>query len=56
MKQVMSLSGVWQVVQIIRGDGASRRHPPWSGSNIAVMVEENGRMETGTRHRWPEVA
>jgi TldD protein len=50
VKQVMaSISGVWQAVQILRGDGhrvADIR--PLVRLNVSVMVEENGRMETGS--------
>lgn len=48
--QVMaSLMGEWQAVQIMRGDGervADLR--PLVRINIAVVVEENGRRETGS--------
>lgn len=50
VKQVMaSLSGEWQVVQIIRADGkrvADIR--PLVRVNVSVMVEQNGRMESGS--------
>jgi TldD protein len=50
IKQVMaSLSGSWQAVQIIRGDGSRAADiRPLVRLNVAVMVEENGRMETGS--------
>ena len=44
-----SLSGSWQAVQILRGDGqrvADIR--PLVRLNVAVVVEENGRMESGS--------
>lgn len=48
--QVMaSLSGEWQAVQIIRGDGervADLR--PLTRMNVSVVVERGGRRETGT--------
>jgi TldD protein len=43
-----SLSGSWQAVQILRGDGqrvADIR--PLVRLNVSVVVEENGRMESG---------
>ena len=43
-----SLSGNWQAVQILRGDGhrvADIR--PLVRLNVSVVVEENGRMESG---------
>ncbi|AWK85602.1 metalloprotease TldD [Azospirillum thermophilum] len=43
-----SISGEWQAVQILRGDGvrvADLR--PLVRLNVSVVVEENGRMETG---------
>jgi len=43
-----SLSGNWQAVQILRGDGnrvADIRH--LVRLNVSVVVEENGRMESG---------
>ena len=50
VKQVMcSLSGVWQAVQILRGDGARAADiRPLVRLNVAVMVEADGRMETGS--------
>ena len=49
-KQVMaSISGNWQAVQIIRGDGSRAADiRPLVRLNVSVMVEENGRMETGS--------
>ncbi len=48
--QVMaSLSGEWQAVQILRGDGrrvADLR--PLTRLNVSVVVERNGKRETGT--------
>jgi TldD protein len=44
-----SLSGSWQAVQILRGDGqrvADIR--PLVRLNVSVVVEENGRMESGS--------
>ncbi|MGC8523224.1 MAG: metalloprotease TldD [Acidibrevibacterium sp.] len=50
VKQVMaSLSGEWQAVQIVRADGrrvADLR--PLVRLNVAVVVESNGRRETGS--------
>jgi TldD protein len=50
VKQVMcSISGSWNAIEIIRGDGnrvADIR--PLVRLNVTVMVEENGRMETGS--------
>lgn len=50
VKQVMaSISGVWQAVQIIRGDGHRVGDiRPLVRLNVSIMVEENGRMETGS--------
>jgi TldD protein len=50
VKQVMaSISGNWQAVQIIRGDGSRAADVrPLVRLNVALMVEENGRMETGS--------
>jgi TldD protein len=49
VKQVSaSLSGQWQAVQIIKQDGAVVGDiRPLVRLNISVIVEENGRMETG---------
>lgn len=49
VKQVScSLSGSWQVVQIIRPDGAQFADiRPLVRMNISVTVEKNGKMETG---------
>jgi TldD protein len=50
VKQVMaSLSGEWQAVQILRADGrrvADLR--PLVRLNVAIVVEQNGRRETGS--------
>jgi TldD protein len=50
VKQVMaSVSGSWQAIEILRGDGdrvADIR--PLVRLNVTVMVEENGKMETGS--------
>ncbi len=50
VKQVMaSVSGTWQTIEIMRGDGnrvADIR--PLVRLNVTVMVEQNGRMETGS--------
>jgi len=50
VKQVMaSVSGSWQAIEIMRGDGnrvADVR--PLVRLNVTVMVEQNGRMETGS--------
>jgi TldD protein len=48
--QVMaSLSGSWSAVQIIRADGQRMADiRPLVRLNVSVMVEENGRRETGT--------
>ncbi|HEY5209118.1 MAG TPA: metalloprotease TldD [Stellaceae bacterium] len=44
-----SLSGVWQAVQIIRPEGARVADiRPLVRLNVSVVVEENGRMETGS--------
>ena len=44
-----SLSGVWQAVNIIRSDGSVAGDiRPLVRLNISVVVEENGRMETGS--------
>ena len=44
-----SLSGVWQAVNIIRSDGSIAGDiRPLVRLNISVVVEENGRMETGS--------
>jgi len=44
-----SLSGVWQAVNIIRADGSMAGDiRPLVRLNISVVVEENGRMETGS--------
>ena len=51
--QVMaSVAGQWQAVQIIRGDGARVADlRPLVRINIAVVVEKDGRRETGS-HGW----
>jgi len=44
-----SLTGVWQAVQIIRGDGRIAGDiRPLVRLNISVVAEQNGRMETGS--------
>src|SRR5262245_7673515 len=50
VRQVMaSISGSWQAVQIIRGDGSRAADiRPLVRLNVSIMVEENGRMETGS--------
>ncbi len=50
VRQVMvSLSGSWQAIQILRGDGARAGDiRPLVRLNVSVVVEENGRMETGS--------
>jgi TldD protein len=50
VRQVMaSLTGVWQAVQIIRGDGQRLADiRPLVRLNIAVVVGEGDRMETGS--------
>ncbi|MFO0388262.1 MAG: metalloprotease TldD [Alphaproteobacteria bacterium] len=49
VKQVSaSLSGVWQAVRIIKADGSEAGDiRPLVRLNVSVIVEENGRMETG---------
>jgi len=49
VKQVMaSISGVWQAVQILRNNGHRAADiRPLVRLNVSIMVEENGRMETG---------
>ncbi|HZF74989.1 MAG TPA: metalloprotease TldD, partial [Acetobacteraceae bacterium] len=60
--QVMaSLTGEWQAVQILRGDGARVADlRPLVRFNVAVVVEANGRRETGSfggggRHGYDRV-
>ncbi|HVO00900.1 MAG TPA: metalloprotease TldD [Candidatus Cybelea sp.] len=50
VKQVMcSISGSWQTIEIMRGDGSRAADiRPLVRINVSVMVEENGRMETGS--------
>lgn len=50
VKQVSaSIGGEWQVVHIIRGDGRCASDVrPLVRVNISVVVEQNGRMETGS--------
>lgn len=50
VKQVSaSLLGSWQAIKIIRGDGSVAGDVrPLVRLNISVVVEENGRMETGS--------
>ncbi len=44
-----SLSGSWQAVQIVRGDGNRTADiRPLVRLNVSIMVEENGRRETGS--------
>jgi len=44
-----SLSGQWQAVQIIRADGARLADiRPLVRLNVGIVVEENGRMESGS--------
>src|SRR6202011_311219 len=49
VRQVMaSLAGSWQAVQILRGDGQRAADiRPLVRLNVSVVVEENGRMESG---------
>ncbi|MBK8160088.1 MAG: metalloprotease TldD [Rhodospirillaceae bacterium] len=50
VRQVMcSISGSWSAIQIIRGDGQRMADVrPLVRLNISVMVEQDGRMETGS--------
>lgn len=49
VKQVMaSVVGSWQAVHILRPDGAAADIRPLVRLNVTVMVEHNGRLETGT--------
>ena len=50
VKQVMaSLAGQWQAVQILRADGGRAADiRPLVRLNVSVMVEHEGRMETGS--------
>ncbi|HVJ43549.1 MAG TPA: metalloprotease TldD [Dongiaceae bacterium] len=50
VKQVMaSISGVWQAVQILHSNGHRVGDiRPLVRLNVSIMVEENGRMETGS--------
>ncbi|GAB6051661.1 metalloprotease TldD [Magnetospira thiophila] len=50
VKQVMaSLAGSWQAVQILRGDGSRAADiRPLVRLNVSVVVEQDGRMETGS--------
>ena len=49
VRQVMaSLSGSWQAVHIMRPDGEAADIRPLVRLNIAVVVENNGRLETGS--------
>jgi TldD protein len=44
-----SLSGQWQAVQIVRAEGARFADiRPLVRLNVSIVVEENGRMETGS--------
>ena len=49
VKQVMaSVTGSWAAIEILRGDGNRAADiRPLVRLNVTVMVEENGRMETG---------
>src|SRR5215472_11101573 len=49
VRQVMvSLSGSWHAIQILRGGGERAADiRPLVRLNVTVVVEENGRMETG---------
>src|SRR4029077_5176488 len=45
---MVSLSGSWQAIQILRGEGHRAADiRPLVRLNVSVVVEENGRMETG---------
>ncbi len=50
VRQVMvSLSGSWQAIQILRSEGHRAADiRPLVRLNVSVVVEENGRMETGS--------
>ncbi|WP_046021993.1 metalloprotease TldD [Magnetospira sp. QH-2] len=50
VKQVMaSLAGTWQAVEIVRADGSRAADiRPLVRLNVAVVVEQDGRMETGS--------
>ncbi len=50
MKQVMaSVAASWQAIEILRGDGARTADiRPLVRLNVTVMVEANGKMETGS--------
>lgn len=50
VKQVsVSLSGVWQAIEILRADGnVTGDIRPLVRLNVSVVVEQNGRMETGS--------
>lgn len=49
VKQVMaSVVGSWQAVHILRPDSAAADIRPLVRLNVTVMVEHNGRLETGT--------
>ncbi len=58
VKQVMaSLSGDWQAVQILRGDGARAADiRPLVRLNVSVVVEADGRMETGSHGTGGRIA
>jgi len=58
VKQVtVSLTGVWQVVQIMRADGREASDiRPLVRLNINVVAEQNGRMETGSSGAGGRVA
>lgn len=58
VKQVTaSLTGVWQVVQIIRADGREASDiRPLVRLNVSVVAEQNGRMESGSSGAGGRVA
>jgi TldD protein len=57
VRQVMaSLSGVWQAVQIIRPDGRVADIRPLVRLNVAIVVGEDDRMETGSAGAGGRVA
>ncbi len=58
VRQVMaSLSGVWQAVQIIRGDGSRAADVrPLVRLNVAIVVGDGDRMETGSHGTGGRIA
>lgn len=49
IRQVMtSLSGSWQAIHIVRPDGEAADIRPMVRLNVTVVVEHNGRLETGS--------